>query len=127
MRLNFGDSVILDKRRDRVGIVYGKEGKDLRVRVRAEEATVDVHRDDVELVAEVMAEAVFRGTKYANDFSYNGKSTLAVLVDRFGYVADYRLRQDTIDKVSSQLYRAGVELRAETHHREAAFWLTALV
>lgn len=68
---------------------------------------------------------MFRGRKCANGFSYTGESTLAQLVACFGYVADHRLRQDTIGRVVSQLDRAeGIKLTVESQQRDSAFWLT---
>lgn len=123
MRLKYGDSVIIDGKRDRIGIIDGRSGTKLRVRLPLEGATEEVPRARVEGVAAMLASAVSAGKRYSNSFSFNGRSSLSDLVTFFGYTADVRLRSDTLDKVEAQLARAGIRLQFESQHRDAPFWL----
>lgn len=125
MRVIDGDSVLVDSDRDHIGLVESRDGLKLRVRFPAEGNTQDFDRELVRPVAEAIAESVRRGSKYARSFSYIGHSPLSDLIARFGYTADQRLRQDTLEKVSLQLARAGIRLEFDSATRESPFTLTA--
>lgn len=118
MRIVNGDSVVVEKNRDTVGLVDGRDGTSVRVRFPSLGVSDTYARDDVQHVAELIAEAIAKGSKYANGFSYNGTSTLGDLVGRFGYTADQRLRQDTLSKVTQQLERAGLSVECNGYSRD---------
>lgn len=126
MKVMTGDSVLIDSDRDRIGIVLDRDGKMLRLRLPAEGTSEKVHRDRLEPVAEVLADKVRKGVKYSNDLSHAGNSTIADLVQAFGYTADQRLQQATLDKVIRQLSRAGIFVDAETYARDDVFRLLVI-
>jgi SpoVK/Ycf46/Vps4 family AAA+-type ATPase len=124
MRIQDGDSVIVDDDRDRVGIVARREGTLLKIIFRDRRMTFD--RSQVEAVAQKMADAVSNGTKYSNSLSFRGRSTLGDLAMAFGYWAEQRLRGDTIAKIKNQLARAGLEVLADRDSADAVFELQPL-
>jgi AAA+ superfamily predicted ATPase len=125
MRLQDGDSVILDDDRDRVGIVVRREGNNL-LKVQFPEGRETVPRNRVDAVAQKMAEAVARGARYSNTFSFKNRSNLGDLADRFGYTAEQRLHGNTLTKIKNQLARAGLELISEADRADSYFELRLL-
>lgn len=126
MRIQDGDSVIVDDDRERVGIVVRREGPTfLKIQFRGEGREA-VERNRVEAVAQKIAEAVERGSKYSNTFSFKNRSNLGDLAARFGYSADQRLRGVTLTKIKNQLARAGLELLSDGDSADSYFRLQPL-
>lgn len=112
MKIVSGDSVVrADGDVRDVGIVERRSGSYLRVRFPGRNNEREqLLRSGVRAVAEVMYDVRHRGTKFRNDLSLTGGSTLAELVAAFGYSTQGRLRQDSLEKVCRQLNRAGLEV-----------------
>lgn len=114
MRIYVGDTVVVDERTRAVGIVERRDGNQVVVR-RPDLGNQREHfsRSEVQPLAGLMAEARARGAKYKNDLSLTGQSTLAQLVEEFGY-ATAQMRRDSLIKVVRQLERAGLEIVASS-------------
>ena len=114
MRIYVGDSVVVDERTRAVGILERRDGNQVVVR-RPDLGNQREYfsRGDVKPLAGLMAEARARGSKYKNDLSLTGQSTLAQLVEEFGY-ATAQMRRESLIKVIKQLERAGLEINASS-------------
>lgn len=113
MRVQVGDTVVF-LNGQRVGIVERREGGELTLRVPHEgNYRASFSREAVRPLAEAMFDARKRGTKFRNDLSLTGMSTLAELVAAFGY-ATQQLRQESLTKVVNQLVRAGLNVISAT-------------
>lgn len=109
MRVQVGDTVVF-LNGQRVGIVERRDGGELTLRVPHEgNYRASFSREAVRPLAEAMFDARKRGTKFRNDLSLTGMSTLAELVAAFGY-ATQQLRQESLTKVVNQLVRAGLNV-----------------
>jgi hypothetical protein len=87
MRIQPGDSVILMQEPSAVGINERRQGDTLTLRFPDHENRCErVSRREVRALAEVIYEARKRGTRYGKALSLTGGSTLADLVETFGYV-----------------------------------------
>lgn len=125
MRIQDGDSVIVDENRDRVGTVVRREGS-TSLKIQFRDGRESIARSRVEAVAQKLSEAVEKGSKYSNALSYKGHSNLGELAARFGYTADQRLRGDTLTKIKNQLARANLELDSSGDSADSPFTLTLL-
>lgn len=114
MRIYVGDTVVVDERTRAVGIVERRDGNQVVVR-RPDLGNQREYfsRNDVQPLAGLMADARGRGSKYKNDLSLTGQSTLAQLVEEFGY-ATGQMRRDSLIKVVRQLERSGLEITASS-------------
>ncbi|MEO2036763.1 MAG: ATP-binding protein [Planctomycetaceae bacterium] len=113
MRVQIGDTVIFLKGQ-RIGIVERRDGGTLTLRLPNDgNCRERFAREEVRPLAEAMCDARKRGTKFRNDLSLTGSSTLAELVEAFGY-ATQQLRRGSLNKVWNQLKRAGLEVTCET-------------
>ncbi|MEO6954927.1 MAG: ATP-binding protein [Polyangia bacterium] len=127
VRIIDGDSVIVDGNRSNVGIVESRSGAMLRIRFPEDGYRSDVvERSRVESLSEIIADACRRGAKFSNSIGRNGQSTLGELAGAFGYRAESRLRRDTIDRVTKQLYRSGVRVDCDSISRDSTFKLTLI-
>ena len=109
MRVQVGDTVTISGRQG-IGIVERRDGLDLTLRLPHERnCRSTFQRDAVRPLAEAMFDARKRGTKYSNDLSLTGASTLAELVAAFGY-ATQQMRSESLSKVFNQLARAGLQI-----------------
>jgi SpoVK/Ycf46/Vps4 family AAA+-type ATPase len=98
----------------KVGIVERRQGDLLTVRFPDDNNRREkVPRREVRALADILYEARKRGAKYKNNFSLTGGSTLAELVEEFGY-STQQLRSESREKVVKQLQRAGLEVHPET-------------
>ncbi|MBL0695653.1 ATP-binding protein [Comamonas sp. JC664] len=84
-----------------------------------------IPRNDVQCLAEAMAEARQSSKAFSTTLSLTGASTLADLVSRFGYSTG-QMRSESLRKVRTQLQRAGLQLDTEddSERRNSRFWLT---
>ena len=113
MRVKVGDTVVFSNGQH-VGVVERRDGGALTLRLPHERnQRVSLPRGDVKPLAEAMFEARKRGTKFRNNISLTGSSTLADLVSVFGY-ATQPLRLSSLNKVLTQLDRAGLKLIPST-------------
>ncbi len=122
MNIMVGDSVIFGKGR---GIVLRRNGDEITVRCPdAGDIRVEFSRGELRHIAEAMCDARKNGTVYKTGISLTGNSTLADLVEAFGY-ATGQMRTDSLNKVLGQLYRAGltVERAGNRWDRDAKFKL----
>ena len=127
MRVKVGDTVVFSNNQ-RIGIVERRDGGGLTLRLPQEgNLRTSLPRGDVKPLAEAMFEARKRGTKFRNDISLTGASTLAELVAAFGY-ATQQLRLGSLNKVLNQLDRAGLKLIPATDRfgRDDTFELLVL-
>jgi hypothetical protein len=114
MRIQPGDSVILVQEPFAVGIIERRQGDTLTLRFPDHENRRErASRREVRALAEVIYEARKRGTRYGKALSLTGGSTLADLVETFGY-ATQRLRSESLERVVRQLQRAGLEVHPES-------------
>lgn len=126
MKIRIEDTVMLADDPRTIGVVVGRSGDLLTIRVPDNgNSRRKIHRSDVRALAEAMCEARERKTKFRNDLSLTGDSTLAELVAAFGYSTS-QLRQASLDKVCSQLSRAGLVVKcvSDTWGRDERFSLT---
>jgi SpoVK/Ycf46/Vps4 family AAA+-type ATPase len=114
MRIRQGDTVIIGDNSHAVAIVERHNGSELVIR-RPDEGNqrAIVDRKEVRLLAAVMHAARERGTKFRNDLSLTGESTMADLVNAFGYSVG-QMRQESLGRVSRQLERAGLDMKTLT-------------
>lgn len=113
MRLMRGDTVKHKRKAQQIGIVERHNGTQVVVRwPERNNERETVSRDDVEALAEVIAKARKEQRKLTNALSLTGGSTVAELVEYFGYSTG-QLRRDSLKRVANQLRRAGLMLRAD--------------
>ncbi|NVJ05926.1 ATP-binding protein [Myxococcus sp. AM001] len=127
MRVIKGDTVIHRRSRE-VGIVERRDGNHVVLRWPERNGQREtIPRNDVQCLAEVMAEARQASKLFSTTLSLTGTSTLADLVSRFGYSTG-QLRSESLRKVRTQLQRAGLQLDTEddSQRRDSRFWLTLL-
>ena len=109
MRVKVGDTVVFLNGHG-IGIVERRDRGELTLRLPHEgNLRGSFPREGVRPLAEAMFEARKRGTKFRNDLSLTGSSTVAELVAAFGY-ATQQLRLSSLNKVLSQLDRAGLDV-----------------
>ncbi|MBF5043173.1 ATP-binding protein [Aggregicoccus sp. 17bor-14] len=131
MRIQLGDTVILNDRTRDIGIVERRHGNTLSIRrPDRDNLREQVAREHAKPLALAMAEARERESKFRNDLSLTGQSTLADLVSAFGY-ATAQLRRDSLARVVRQLQRAGLEVQPSSEewsrHDNFALQLKATV
>ncbi|AKQ64560.1 Cell division protein FtsH [Myxococcus hansupus] len=127
MRVIKGDTVIHRRSRE-VGIVERRDGNHVVLRWPERNGQREtIARNDVQCLAEVMAEARQASKLFSTTLSLTGTSTLADLVSRFGYSTG-QMRSESLRKVRTQLQRAGLQLDTEddNERRDSRFWLTLL-
>ena len=114
MNIMIGDTIVTDDRD--IGIVENREGNFLTVRFPDLGNQRDhVPRKRATPLADVICQARIDGRRLAlpNAISLVGSSTLAELVALFGYSTG-QMRRDSLQKVVTQLMRAGLEISSET-------------
>lgn len=117
MRILIGDTVVRRDGRRYTGIVERRNNDgELSVRLPYDGNQRErVLRDEVEPMAKAMARARRDGTKFRHGLNLvNYGSTLAELVEAFGYATTERLRRDSLEKVIAQLQRAGLQIDCES-------------
>lgn len=126
MRVQRGDTVMFLQGDPRdVGVVEGRTGSSLSVRFPGRgNKRESVDRSQLRALADAIFEAREKGTKFRNDLSLTGGSTLAELVAAFGYATEERLRSDSLNRVTLQLVRAGLNVESESKHRDETFKLS---
>ncbi|MFY1827553.1 AAA family ATPase [Myxococcus fulvus] len=126
MRVITGDTVIHRRTRE-VGIVDRREGNSVVVRWPDRGQRETIPRNEVQCLAEAMAEARQASTLFSTKLSLTGTSPLSDLVSRFGYSTG-QMRSESLRKVRAQLQRAGLKLDTEddSERRDSRFWLTLL-
>ncbi|ATB48403.1 ATPase AAA [Corallococcus macrosporus DSM 14697] len=127
MRVLKGDTVIHRRTRE-VGIVERHDGNHVVLRWPERNGQREtIPRNEVQGLAEAMAEARQASRLFSTTLSLTGASSLADLVSRFGYSTGH-MRSGSLRKVRSQLERAGLRLDTEDDgaRRDSPFWLTLL-
>ncbi|MFP2961252.1 AAA family ATPase [Myxococcus sp. 1LA] len=127
MRVLKGDTVIHRRTRE-VGIVERRDGNHVVLRWPERNGQREtIPRNEVQGLAEAMAEARQASKLFSTTLSLTGASSLADLVSRFGYSTGH-MRGGSLRKVRTQLERAGLRLDTEddSARRDSRFWLTLL-
>ena len=125
MRIQLGDSVWHERRR-KVGVLERRQGNWLTVRWPGDgNQREQVQRGDVVPLALAIARKRREQTALTKSLSLTGTSTVADLVQFFGYSTG-QLRRDSVTRVLNQLRRAGLTAHPEgeeLYNRDAYFHL----
>lgn len=128
MKIMNGYSVIVDDKPNRVGIVEDRNGTSLKLRFSSDGETHWDWFDRKRLrpVAEAIASKRASKAKYSSNLNLGGKGSLGELVAAFGYRTEHLIREDWVERVEHQLFRAGLRLVFADVSRDELFSLEDL-
>jgi hypothetical protein len=109
IKLRLGDTLLILTKPKKIALVEHLGRKEIIVRLPQDKnRRLTVSRKEVCLLAEALASALRKGVRAPVSISLTGRSTIADLINVFGYEA--KRFPSTIDSIISQLGKVGIEL-----------------